>query len=95
MTTALEGEVLPPETELDEDGFAVGARPLCPFCSKTWSAKMMDLFTQCEISTGYYGDIEGVEVIIDITCDGCDRLIYRKEVDDVEGAAEDRKYRRG
>lgn len=80
MTPALEGDVLPPEAVLDDDGFAVGARPLCPFCSKAWSARMMNLFADCEVSTGYYGDVEGVDVTIDISCDGCDRLIYRKEV---------------
>lgn len=77
----LEGEVLPPETVLDEEGFAVGARPLCPFCSKPWSAKMMGQFHDTQIENGYYGDVDGVKATIDITCDGCTRLIYRKEVE--------------
>lgn len=76
----LVGEVLPPETVLDDDGFAAGARPLCPFCSKPWSARMMRLFEECSINTGYYGDPEDVDVTINITCDGCERLIYRKEI---------------
>lgn len=67
--------------DLDEDGFAKGSRPLCPFCSRPWSAKMMDLFEQCSVSTGYYGDPEEIEGVIDITCGGCERTIYRKEVE--------------
>lgn len=66
--------------QVDEDGFAVGARPLCPFCSKPWTAKMMDMFETCAITIGYYGDPEDVHITIDIKCDGCDRVIYRKEV---------------
>ncbi len=78
---ALEGEVLPPLTVLDDEGFAVGSRPLCPFCSKPWSACMMGRFENSKLDTGYYGDVYGVETTIDITCDGCERLIYRKEVE--------------
>jgi hypothetical protein len=76
----LEGEVLDPAVEVDDAGFAVGARPLCPFCSKPWGDGMMDLFERCHVATGYYGDPEDIEATIDITCDGCNRTIYRKEV---------------
>ena len=80
MTRVLEGEALPPETILDAEGFAVGARPLCPFCSKAWSDSMieaLDLQASAGCDTcGYGGYIEGR---IDITCSGCGRLIYRKE----------------
>lgn len=77
---ALVGEVLPPEDEVDESGFNVAARPLCPFCSKPWSVEMMGMFEECSVVRGYYGDFEGVDITIDISCDGCERLIYRKEV---------------
>lgn len=65
---------------VDADGFAEGARPLCPFCSKAWSAKMMDMFAEAGVTTGYYGDPERIEAVINITCDGCERPIYRKEI---------------
>lgn len=68
------------EDDLDGEGFAKGARPLCPFCSKPWSAKMMGQMVECDVSIGYYGDPDGVTAHIDIECDGCERPIYRKEV---------------
>ena len=80
--TPVQGEVLPPETLLDDEGFAVGARPLCPFCSRAWSARMMEMFAEASALSGYYGEPSGVELVIDISCDSCDRLIYRKEVQD-------------
>jgi hypothetical protein len=63
--------------ELDADGFAKGARPLCPFCSKPWTGRMMDL----EYGAAQYYESCGCESYgtLDITCDGCNRLIYRKE----------------
>jgi hypothetical protein len=76
----LEGEVL--ESPLDEAGYT--RRPLCPFCSAPWSDDMvsvMDLSSSgggCE--TCGYG--EEVRATVDITCDECERLIYRKEVRD-------------
>lgn len=76
----LVGDVLPPEDEVDESGFNIAGRPLCPFCSQPWTARMMHMLDECAIQSGYYGDIEGVDLTIDITCDGCERLIYRKEI---------------
>ena len=66
--------------DVDGDGFAKGARPLCPFCSKPWSAHMMDQAVEASAEEGYYGGIESISAVIDIHCDGCARLIYRKEV---------------
>lgn len=69
------------EPETDAEGFAPGARPICPFCSKRWTAHMMRMYEDCEIEEGYYGGVDGVTLTVNITCDGCERLIYRKEVD--------------
>lgn len=76
----IEGEVLPPEDELDASGFNAASRPLCPFCSKPWGDAMVDRFAECSLEFGYYDDVERVDLTIDITCDGCERLIYRKEM---------------
>lgn len=75
----LSGEILPPEDEVDETGFNAAARPLCPFCSARWTDKMMDVY----IEEGDGGcptcGPDPATVTIDITCEACDRLIYRKE----------------
>ena len=70
--------------QLDHSGFNVEARPLCPFCSKAWSDTMIERFAECSLEIGYYDDVERVDVTIDITCDGCERLIYRKEISGVQ-----------
>lgn len=44
---------------------------------------MITLLAGTEVERGYYeGDIDGVDTVInmDITCESCKRLIYRKEV---------------
>lgn len=69
-------------TEKETEGFAPGARPVCVFCNTPWSDDMIKTMHQTEVETGYYGDVEAVELreIIDITCHKCQRVIYRKEI---------------
>ena len=72
------GEILEPEV----DGF-VFKPPVCVFCNAPWTPDMIRVLAESEVSTGYYGDPDGVETkaTIDITCSSCKRLIYRKEVE--------------
>lgn len=56
--------------------------PLCIWCSKPWSEEMVQVLIRSEIEEGYYGGVDSCDttVNIDVVCDGCDRLVYRKEV---------------
>lgn len=56
--------------------------PLCVWCSAPWDDDMVKVFANTKAETGYYGELEGIDVVvnIDITCSKCKRLVYRKEV---------------
>lgn len=68
---------------MSEEGFAPGARPICGFCNALWTDDMIKVWNQTAIEHGYYeGEVYGVDIKteIDIHCDKCKRLIYRKEI---------------
>lgn len=65
------------------EGFAPGARPICGFCNAPWTDDMVNLWAKADIENGYYeGDynVEGIDTVVDIICESCNRLIYRKEI---------------
>jgi hypothetical protein len=65
------------------DGWAPGARPICVFCNAPWTDGMIQIYAQVELEDGYYGEtyLSGdADAEIDITCESCKRLIYRKEI---------------
>lgn len=63
------------------NGFADGARILCPFCSAPWTEAMIKIYDiDARHGEGSYDmGPEDQQATIDITCENCDRLIYRKE----------------
>lgn len=70
----------PKHTEVD--GFVPGGHPICVFCNAPWTDEMIKILHKTELEWGYYGDVESIDVMtqINITCDKCKRLIYRKEI---------------
>lgn len=61
------------ETKMDK-------KPLCPYCGVEWKEKMLkveinDDFSSCDCC----GPTLAIDVILDITCWNCNKLIYRKE----------------
>lgn len=70
------------EAELSAEEAAALHPPLCIWCSKPWSDDMVKVLASSEIEYGYYGDVDAVNttINIDVVCDGCHRLVYRKEV---------------
>jgi len=64
--------------ESEKSSFIV--RPLCPFCSKPWTddmIKVLDVSQSGGCDTCGHGAT--TTATVDITCDSCKRLIYRKE----------------
>lgn len=57
----------------DDDGDVT--RILCPFCSAPWTDAMVKIWHE---TSGCPSDTYEVDVYLDITCDTCKRLIYRK-----------------
>lgn len=54
--------------------------PLCVWCSAPWTDDMLDVYADADVSFGDYGCIDGIEIVIDVTCSTCRRLVYRKHV---------------
>lgn len=54
---------------------------LCPFCNAPYTAEML---TELEGSTGCVSCGEGgtvyIEAVIEIKCQKCNKIVYRKEV---------------
>lgn len=63
------------------DGFVPGARPLCVFCSAPWTDAMIRVYDiDAMHGEGSYDmGPEDQTATVDITCETCKRLIYRKE----------------
>lgn len=61
------------------EGFQPGARPLCAFCGAQWTDEMVKVR-----DINAFNDPEGFgptneRATVDIACEHCHRLIYRKE----------------
>lgn len=57
--------------------------PLCVWCSAPWTDDMMKVYVKGDFDFGYYpGDfsVDGYDTTIDVTCESCKRLVYRKEI---------------
>ena len=68
-------------TELKE-GFVEECRPKCGFCNAPWTDEMIEVFEEASVEQGWYGGVASISLTqtIDITCESCKRLIYRKEI---------------
>lgn len=62
-------------------GFQPGARPICVFCNAPWTDEMIRVYdVDARHGEGSYDfGAEDQQATIDITCESCERLIYRKE----------------
>ena len=50
-------------------------RPLCPYCRTEFSDENMNLYTNC----AEYDSGTSHEAVIEIHCDKCKRLVYKKD----------------
>jgi hypothetical protein len=69
------------ELAADVDGFVPGARPICVFCNAEWTDRMIyvyDIDAQHGPDSYDFGP-ENQRATLDIICENCNRLIYRKE----------------
>lgn len=64
-----------------QEGFALGARPLCVFCNAPWTDDMITVYDiDASRDAGSYDmGPYNQQATVDITCSSCKRLIYRKE----------------
>lgn len=58
------------------DGWA--KNPLCPFCNAEWTNEMVDIYVTA--SAGYESMGPDASGSIKITCGGCKRLVYQKDI---------------
>ena len=56
--------------------------PLCVFCSAPWTDDMMQVYAKADVEEGYYGGGASldVEMVVDVKCSSCGRVVYRKEI---------------
>lgn len=61
--------------------------PLCVFCNAPWTDDMLKVSADAEMETGYYGRnyVETIDIVIDVTCSSCKRVVYRKECRQIGG----------
>jgi hypothetical protein len=60
--------------------------PLCVFCNAPWTDDMVKIFAEASLYFGYYPgdfDFEGISASLDVTCSSCNRLVYRKELNEL------------
>ena len=58
--------------------------PLCVFCSAPWTDDMLKVSAEAEMEDGWYGEryLNHIDIVIDVTCSSCKRVVYRKEIRD-------------
>lgn len=54
-------------------------RPVCPYCNAEWTDEMMHIEVDEGSSDCLSCDPGSSDVVVDVTCSQCKKLIYRKE----------------
>jgi len=54
--------------------------PLCVWCKAPWDDDMLKVYCEADVTFGDYGSVDGIETTIDVTCNSCNRLVYRKHI---------------